>query len=106
MRSDIVGRGIPAERITVIPNAVDVGDFRFGDAPDPALRRELGLDGATVLGFAGSFYALRGARPAARRGRACSCRAHPNLRVLLVGGGPQEQALQGAGGSGSGSRIA
>ena len=51
---------MPADRITVIPNAVDTSEFRFGARPDAALRNRLGLDGKTVIGFAGSFYAYEG----------------------------------------------
>ena len=40
LRGDIVARGIPPERVTVIPNAVDTREFTFGAAPDPELRRE------------------------------------------------------------------
>jgi len=93
LRDDITARGIPAQRITVIPNAVDVGAFRFGAEPDPRLRRELDLEGATGLGFAGSFYGYEGLDlliEAARR----MLPKHPALRVLLVGGGPQEQNLK------------
>jgi PEP-CTERM/exosortase A-associated glycosyltransferase len=93
LRADIVRRGLPADRVTVIPNAVDAHTFAFGAPPDAALRRSLGLDGATVIGFVGSFYAYEGldllvsALPEllARR---------PRARVLLVGGGPQEDALR------------
>ena len=93
LRSDILSRGIPAERITVIPNAVDASSFRFGVEADPALRQRLGLNDATVIGFAGSFYGYEGLElllDAARR----LLPKHPNLRVLLVGGGPQEAALK------------
>ena len=93
LRADIAARGIAADRITVVPNAVDVGAFRFGAAPDAALRRSLGLEGATVLGFAGSFYGYEGLAlllDAAHR----LLPARPDLRVLLVGGGPQEGALK------------
>lgn len=93
LRADIAARGIAADRITVVPNAVDVSAFRFGAAPDAALRRSLGLDGATVLGFAGSFYGYEGLSlllDAAHR----LLPARPDLRVLLVGGGPQESALK------------
>jgi PEP-CTERM/exosortase A-associated glycosyltransferase len=93
LRQDIVARDIDPQRITVIPNAVDVGAFTFGAAPDPALRTRLGLDGAEVLGFAGSFYGYEGLdlllEAAARL-----VPERPGLRVLLVGGGPQEQALR------------
>ena len=93
LRRDIAGRGIPAERITVIPNAVDVSTFRFGMPPDPALRHSLGLDGAIVLGFAGSFYGYEGIHLLIEAARRMLPR-HPNLRVMLVGGGPQEHNLK------------
>ena len=93
LRGDIRQRGIPADKITVIPNAVDANAFQFGAEPDAALRSELGLDGCTVLGFAGSFYGYEGldllvaatARLAAR---------DPGIRLLLVGGGVQEANLR------------
>jgi len=86
-------RGIPADRITEIPNAVDVSNFEFGRVADPALQARLGLAGCTVFGFAGSFYYYEGlallvdafARFAAGR---------TDARLLLVGGGPQEAALK------------
>ena len=93
LRRDIVERGIPAAKLTVIPNAVDVEGFQLSGAADPVLRRELGLEGTTVLGFVGSFYAYEGldllleAFPALLKKR-------PELRLLLVGGGPQEANLK------------
>lgn len=93
LRGDIAARGIPANKITVIPNAVDIDSFEPGGLPDEALRTRLGLGGATVVGFIGSFYAYEGldllldALPALLQ----RC---PELRVLLVGGGPQDEALR------------
>jgi PEP-CTERM/exosortase A-associated glycosyltransferase len=93
LRQDIVGRGIPSAKVTVIPNAVDIDNFEPGGTPDADLKTSLGLDGATVLGFIGSFYAYEGldlllaALPAMLQQRA-------DIRVLLVGGGPQETALK------------
>jgi hypothetical protein len=77
----------------VIPNGVDVHRFAAGRRPDPQLRRSLGLEGATVVGFAGSFYGYEGldlligalARLLPQR---------PLLRLLLIGGGPQDGALK------------
>src|SRR5664279_2541072 len=43
LRTEIVARGIAADRVTVIPNAVDISQFGFGAAPDAALRSKLGL---------------------------------------------------------------
>ncbi|MCU0949631.1 MAG: glycosyltransferase, exosortase A system-associated [Burkholderiaceae bacterium] len=93
LRREFESRGIAADKITVIPNAVEVHNFRFGAQPEADLRRTLGLDGATVLGFLGSFYAYEGldllldALPLLLPQR-------PQLRVLLVGGGPQDAALK------------
>ncbi|WP_426173320.1 TIGR04063 family PEP-CTERM/XrtA system glycosyltransferase [Massilia sp. TWR1-2-2] len=94
LRAEIVGtRGIPAQKITVIPNAVDIGDFSVDGARDEVLASSLGLQGKSVLGFIGSFYAYEGldvllqALPA-------MLEANPAIRVLLVGGGPQDAALK------------
>lgn len=93
LRSDIVARGISADKVTVIPNAVDIENFEPGGQPDEALKNQLGLSGCTVLGFIGSFYAYEGldlllqALPAILAQR-------PDVRVLLVGGGPQDAALK------------
>lgn len=93
LRQDIVARGLSADGVTVIPNAVDIEAFTPSGEPDPALKAQLGLSGCTVLGFIGSFYAYEGldllvqALPAILS-------AKPDVRVLLVGGGPQDAALK------------
>lgn len=93
LRADIVGRGVPAAKVTVVPNAVDVAAFPLAQRADPALQQRWGLQGRTVMGFIGSFYAYEGldllvrAMPALQRER-------PDMALLLVGGGPQEAALQ------------
>ncbi|MEI8570894.1 glycosyltransferase, exosortase A system-associated [Methylomonas sp. EFPC1] len=92
LRRDIIGRGVAAEKITVIPNAVDIDKFTYGEAAEPNLQAELGLSGKIVLGFIGSFYAYEGllllldALPAI-------IQQQPDVRLLLVGGGPQQQQI-------------
>ncbi len=93
LRSEIMARGIPGARITVIPNAVDTSAFRFGAEPDATLRRELGLDGKKVIGFVGSFYTYEGL-DLLIEAAALLRPQRPELRVLLVGGGPHEAALK------------
>jgi len=93
LRGEVVARGIAPDRITVIPNAVDTSEFRFGGEPDPALREKLGLKDSTVIGFAGSFYAYEGLDLLVEAAALLAPR-RPDLRVLLVGGGPQEAALK------------
>jgi glycosyltransferase involved in cell wall biosynthesis len=93
LRGDIIGRGIPAARVTVIPNAVDIEQFRQGGEPDPELRTRLGLDDARVIGFIGSFYAYEGLSLLLDALPRILEKA-PDARVLLVGGGFQDAALR------------
>lgn len=93
LRNDLIVRGVPAEKITVIPNAVNVDKFSVGGSPDPALKMKLGLGTSRVLGFIGSFYAYEGldlliaALPNILK-------QIPDVKILLVGGGPQDAALR------------
>ena len=93
LRQEIAARGIASERITVIPNAVDLESFRFNLPCDPQLRSALGLDGALVLGFVGSFYHYEGLHLLLQVAQRMLVR-HPQVRVLLVGGGPEEGRLR------------
>jgi PEP-CTERM/exosortase A-associated glycosyltransferase len=89
---DVIARGIPYEKVTVIPNAVDRNAFSGRGRPDPDLARKLGLVGRTVIGFFGSYYFYEGlhlllrAMPELRR-------RDPEIAVLLAGGGPEEANL-------------
>ena len=93
LRNDLIARGISADKITVIPNAVNVDQFSVGGNPDLALKMKLGLGTSRVLGFIGSFYAYEGldlliaALPDILK-------QIPDVKVLLVGGGPQDAALR------------
>ena len=93
LRRDIIGRGLPENKVTVIPNAVDVEGFQLSGEPDAALKQKLGLDGKTVLGFVGSFYAYEGLDLLLDAFPTLLDR-HAELRILLVGGGPQDANLR------------
>ena len=93
LRADIVSRGIPAHKVTVIPNAVDIEKFPLGHTPDETLKASLGLSGARVIGFIGSFYAYEGLDLLLQAFPQILARAS-DVRVLLVGGGPQEAQLK------------
>lgn len=93
LRRDLIGRGIAPEKIIVAPNGVDLGLFGNPLAADRDLARKLGLAGADVVGFIGSFYDYEGlddliaALPLLLEKR-------PKAHLLLVGGGPVEDALK------------
>ena len=93
LRNDIVARGVPPERVTVIPNAVDVAQFPRGGQADPQLKAALGLGQSTVLGFVGSFYAYEGLELLLSAMPAIVARL-PDVKLLLVGGGPEDQRLR------------
>ena len=93
LRRDLITRGIAPAKIAVSPNGVDLGVFGAPVAADPLLAAQLGLSGAEVIGYIGSFYDYEGlddliaAMPAL-------VEARPAARLLLVGGGPMEAALR------------
>lgn len=93
LRSDIASRGIPADKITVIPNAVDIELFDPGGVPDEELKAQLDLSNCTVVGFIGSFYAYEGLDLLLEAFPLILFQL-PDVRVLLVGGGPQEEVLR------------
>jgi PEP-CTERM/exosortase A-associated glycosyltransferase len=93
LRGEIVSRGIPLDRVTVVPNAVDIERFRPNASKDEALARELGLEGKNVVGFIGSFYAYEGLTLLVRSMPDIVAQ-DPDVRLLLVGGGPDEPRLK------------
>ncbi|WP_426089924.1 TIGR04063 family PEP-CTERM/XrtA system glycosyltransferase [Janthinobacterium sp. PSPC1-1] len=93
LRRELCARGVPAHKITVIPNAVDALAFSTTAPEDHWLAHKLGLHGHLVIGFIGSFYAYEGLA-LLLRAMPRLLAAQPALRLLLAGGGPQEAALR------------
>ncbi|HEX8554199.1 MAG TPA: TIGR04063 family PEP-CTERM/XrtA system glycosyltransferase [Sphingomonas sp.] len=93
LRTDLLARGVAPDKVIVSPNGVDLTLFGAPPPPDRALATELELEGADVVGFIGSFYDYEGlddliaAMPAL-------VAATPRARLLMVGGGPMEEALR------------
>ena len=88
--------GVPAEKIVVFPNGVDVGRFR----PDPGARSEvrasLGIGSNPLIIFVGSFYKWHDVATLLDA-FAQLMLAHPDARLLLVGEGEKRQmTVQGA----------
>jgi len=94
LRDDVLARGVATNRVTVVPNAVDPAEFDGQTVDDPTeTRARYGLEGKSVLGFVGSFFAWEGlsllldALPAILEQRS-------DVGVLLVGGGDEDVALR------------
>ncbi|GAA1903082.1 glycosyltransferase [Streptomyces durmitorensis] len=83
--------GVPRQRIHVVPNGIEVERFRFDPRARVAARRQLGLpDEAFVVGGVGRIV----------EGKRFDVLLHAlaalpqDVRVLLVGGGPDEDRLR------------
>lgn len=93
LKKELGTRGVPLDKITIIPNAVDIETFVFGNAANSELRQQLGLGTGPVIGFIGSFYAYEGldllldAVPNILK-------QVPGAKILLTGGGPQDTILR------------
>jgi len=93
LRDDLIGRGIAPDKITISPNGVDLALFGKPAPRDPALAAELGLGTGPVVGFIGSFYDYEGLDDLIAAMPLLTARL-PDVRLLLVGGGPMEGALK------------
>ncbi|MBX7481799.1 TIGR04063 family PEP-CTERM/XrtA system glycosyltransferase [Qipengyuania qiaonensis] len=93
LRDDLIGRGHDGGKIGLSPNGVDLTLFGEPPARDDALATAIGIGNGPVIGFIGSFYDYEGlddliaAMPPLRE-------RHPDAQLLLVGGGPMENALR------------
>lgn len=95
LRADLVARGVAPERISVMPNGVDLALFGVAPPRDPALAHALDLGDGPVIGFLGSFYPYEGLDDLIAAMPAIVARV-PGVRLLLVGGGPAEADLRAA----------
>jgi PEP-CTERM/exosortase A-associated glycosyltransferase len=93
LEADIRARGIRADCITVIPNAVDAAAFVPDAARSAALRAQLGLTGLRTLGFIGSFFSWEGLDVLVRA-VALLRQRRQDFRLVLVGGGVEDKSLR------------
>ncbi|MDQ2964905.1 MAG: glycosyltransferase family 4 protein [Chloroflexota bacterium] len=94
MREDIADRGVPMERIHLMPNGVDPASFEPQE-PDPELVRRYRLAGKTVFGYVsnldhpreGQEILIEATAKLLARGRKVAC--------LIVGDGARRGELEG-----------
>ena len=93
LRGDLVARGFAQDKISLMPNGVDLALFGQPLPRDEVLVAELDLGDGPVIGFIGSFYDYEGlddliaAMP-------LLLASEPSARLLLVGGGPVAETLR------------
>lgn len=93
IRQVLLSEGVPPERITCVPSAVDTGQYRPGRGAMPWFRQEFGLpDGALTIGMAAQFIERKGHATLLDAMPAVVAR-HSNACLLLFGQGPLFDAV-------------
>jgi len=94
MREELSRRGISKDKISVIPNGVDIEGFQPRER-NRQLAEQLELNGGPVFGFIGSLYHYEGLRLLMEAFPKILAQV-PGARLLVVGGGPEESVLKEA----------
>lgn len=93
LKENICARGIPEEKVSVAPNAVDPDVFRPLPESRSALKRKYDVHGRFVIVFCGSYYSYEGLDLLIETMSKFVLK-FPRSLVLLAGGGEQEENLQ------------
>jgi PEP-CTERM/exosortase A-associated glycosyltransferase len=94
LKLELVGRGVPAAKITVVPNALSGEMFELPDqASVDVVRARHGLEGTPVIGYFGSFFEWEGVDSLVRA-MPRILDARPATRLLLAGSGRVERDIR------------
>jgi glycosyltransferase involved in cell wall biosynthesis len=94
LRTELENRGIPREKIWVVPNAIPETMLEMPSKDDIMARFDaLGLDSTPVIGYFGSFFRWEGVEQLIAALPAILDEI-PGVRLLLAGGGRQEATLK------------
>ncbi len=97
MRLELARRGVGLNRVSVVPNGVNIEEFTPVKRC-AALSDRLGVNGGPIFGFIGSFYHYEGLRFLVEAFRQIRTKI-PNAHLILVGGGEEEAALKSLAGT-------
>lgn len=93
MRDELVARGVPSEKIVVVPNGVDATAFQPIE-PDPALRAQYGLGDRWVFGYVSNMDHFREGHEVLIEATARLVGAGRPVVCLLVGDGLLRSRLE------------
>ncbi|MDP2325276.1 MAG: glycosyltransferase, exosortase A system-associated [Gammaproteobacteria bacterium] len=93
LQTEICARGVPADRVTIVPNAVDMTQFGRPHPRSAAIRRQHAPGDERLIGFIGSFYNWEGLDLLVSAA-ALLRQQRDDFRILLVGGGAEDQRLR------------
>lgn len=93
VRQALIGSGVPAARIEVVPSGIDLAPF---EAPfdRPATRKRLGIPEGDLLVLQIAALAPHKSQTDLLRAGAKACAQRPDLRIWIAGEGPLRGALE------------
>jgi len=92
IRDELVRRGVPAEKLEIVPNGVDLA--RFQPVPrDDARAASIGMTNRFVIGFIGSILRLEGL-PTLLDAYHLAKSRRSDLGLVIVGDGPERPELE------------
>src|ERR1051326_6064134 len=92
LKKHVLAAGVPARRIHVIPNPVNVDLFRPGKA-ESSVREGLNLNGVPVLGFVGGLRPWHGVESLPKLINELR-KDHPAAQLLIAGDGPLRKQVE------------
>lgn len=92
LRKDLIERGVAPEKIFLVPNGVDLNAFQPMEKSESVLNR-FSLHGCFVLGYTGGISRYEGLVELASEMPEI-IESAPNVRLLIVGGGKDEERLR------------
>jgi len=84
---------VPPAKVSVVENGVETSSFAPHE--EPALRKQLGLEGKFVVGYIGTMGMAHGLETLLEAAASLQ-RTHPNIMFLLVGEGADKDRLKSA----------
>ena len=93
MRDELIARGVPGDRIVVVPNGIDPAAFE-PTAADPALRHRYRLDGRWVFGYISNLDHFREGHDLLIEATARLVAAGRDVACLIVGDGHRRHELE------------
>lgn len=93
LKQTLIDRGVAADKITVIPNAVDSSAFK-PMPPNDAIMRRYRLDGKVVLGFFGTMTSYEGLGDLLFALAQLKLLINTPFHCLFVGDGPEMRTLR------------
>lgn len=92
LKEELVRRGVPPSKITVVPNGVDTARFE-PRMRDEALATKWGLSQKTIIGYVGSLVDYEGLHLLLKSAHEIK-KERDDFGVLIVGDGPEEKSVK------------